>query len=72
MTNQPETAWVEAAQSAAARAFKALGSMEQLDLGLSLVSEDEAESTNSADGSFLDYLNQGGHLNANFLANACD
>lgn len=70
MKNLPDAAWVEAAQKAAARTFDALGSMEDIDLGLSPISENDATGTNSADRSFLDYLESGGHLTAEFLANA--
>lgn len=71
MTNQPETAWVEAARIAAAKTHAALGAvMESIQLDIPLVSEAEAAATNSLDRSFLDYLKNGEHLTERFLANA--
>lgn len=71
MTNQPETAWVEAAKNAADRTTARLGrEMESIDLGLKIVGAADAAGTNSADSSFLDYLARGEHLNGGFLANA--
>ena len=70
MSNQPDAAWVEAAQKAADRTYDALAGMGDFDLNLQLVNEDEALTTNSVDKDFLDYLARGDHLNEKFLSGA--
>jgi len=71
MTDQPNSAWVEAARIAGAKTHDALGPvMDGLQLEIEVVSEAEAAGTNSLDRSFLDYLKNGEHLSDGFLANA--
>jgi len=73
MENTVPTAWVEAAARAADETFKAIGemaSLDALDLGVGVIGAEEAIGTNSCDSDFIAHLERGGHLNANFLANA--
>lgn len=70
MTQQPDAAWVEAARTAAAEAYEALGPMVEIKLELPLVTKADAAATNSRDHSFLDSLERREHLDATFLAHA--
>ncbi len=70
MSNKPKQEWITATEAVNKRVLETINGMEDIDLGLSFVSPEDAKATNSTDDSFLTYLKNGAHLNNSFLANA--